>query len=57
MAIANKLTKQEIDLLKQIQNLVKMMVKHRIEITCKGGNNENLLTFTFYGIEKEMHLI
>ena len=60
--IANKLTKQEIDLLKQ--NVATNSKpshqndgKTQIEITCKGGvnpvTNENLLTFTFYGIEKD----
>lgn len=58
--VANKLTKAEIDTLKQ--STVNSTPAHKndgktqIEITCKGTvnptNNENVLTFTFYGIDK-----
>jgi hypothetical protein len=59
--IANKLTKAEIDVLKNSASNSNSSHqndgKTQIEITCKGAinpvTNENLLTFNFYGIEKD----
>ena len=59
--VASKLTQQEKDLL--LKNASDSTPSHQndgktqIEITCKGGinpvNQQNILTFTFYGIEKD----
>lgn len=60
--ITSKLTKAEIDLLKNSAAANSSPShqndgKTQIEITCKGAvnpaNNKNILTFTFYGIEKD----